>query len=169
MCAKSLGKHWERQNASSTPVASALTNLLLFSICSYHNLPIFSMLGVSCTGGAYIHTTVCSGCLSGLLLLLLQGGYSWCLLFGLQLMLKTFCPNTRCCLPGMAFLNFTSDGEALPDVLLGEVPSHMFFPRAPRKAWDVIPSIGMMPSDEGGSETESLYEIEGMNKWILYL
>ncbi|XP_009586456.1 PREDICTED: voltage-dependent L-type calcium channel subunit alpha-1S [Fulmarus glacialis] len=27
---------------------------------------------------------------------------------------------------------------------------------------------GMMPSDEGGSETESLYEIEGMNKWILY-
>ncbi|KAK2526413.1 hypothetical protein Q9233_008183 [Columba guinea] len=28
---------------------------------------------------------------------------------------------------------------------------------------------GMMPSDEGGSETESLYEIEGMNKWILYL
>ncbi|XP_064327879.1 voltage-dependent L-type calcium channel subunit alpha-1S-like isoform X14 [Phalacrocorax carbo] len=29
-------------------------------------------------------------------------------------------------------------------------------------------SVGMMPSDEGGSETESLYEIEGMNKWILY-
>ncbi|KAM6398854.1 voltage-dependent L-type calcium channel subunit alpha-1S isoform 3-T3 [Rhynochetos jubatus] len=28
---------------------------------------------------------------------------------------------------------------------------------------------GMMPLDEGGSETESLYEIEGMNKWILYL
>uniref|UniRef100_A0A663F2M3 Voltage-dependent L-type calcium channel subunit alpha n=1 Tax=Aquila chrysaetos chrysaetos TaxID=223781 RepID=A0A663F2M3_AQUCH len=28
---------------------------------------------------------------------------------------------------------------------------------------------GMMPSDEGGSESESLYEIEGMNKWILYL
>ncbi|XP_015505894.1 voltage-dependent L-type calcium channel subunit alpha-1S [Parus major] len=28
---------------------------------------------------------------------------------------------------------------------------------------------GMMPSDEGGSETESLYEIEGMNKWILFL
>uniref|UniRef100_A0A8C2T0I0 Voltage-dependent L-type calcium channel subunit alpha n=1 Tax=Coturnix japonica TaxID=93934 RepID=A0A8C2T0I0_COTJA len=27
---------------------------------------------------------------------------------------------------------------------------------------------GMMPLDEGGSETESLYEIEGMNKWILY-
>ncbi|XP_069627347.1 voltage-dependent L-type calcium channel subunit alpha-1S isoform X3 [Haliaeetus albicilla] len=27
---------------------------------------------------------------------------------------------------------------------------------------------GMMPSDEGGSESESLYEIEGMNKWILY-
>ncbi|XP_068275589.1 voltage-dependent L-type calcium channel subunit alpha-1S isoform X2 [Nyctibius grandis] len=27
---------------------------------------------------------------------------------------------------------------------------------------------GMMLSDEGGSETESLYEIEGMNKWILY-
>ncbi|XP_069731821.1 voltage-dependent L-type calcium channel subunit alpha-1S [Phaenicophaeus curvirostris] len=27
---------------------------------------------------------------------------------------------------------------------------------------------GMLPSDEGGSETESLYEIEGMNKWILY-
>ncbi|KAM9369325.1 voltage-dependent L-type calcium channel subunit alpha-1S [Phaethornis superciliosus] len=27
---------------------------------------------------------------------------------------------------------------------------------------------GMMASDEGGSETESLYEIEGMNKWILY-
>ncbi|XP_062365581.1 voltage-dependent L-type calcium channel subunit alpha-1S [Cinclus cinclus] len=27
---------------------------------------------------------------------------------------------------------------------------------------------GMMPSDEGGSETESLYEIEGMNKWILF-
>ncbi|NXT00428.1 CAC1S protein, partial [Jacana jacana] len=27
---------------------------------------------------------------------------------------------------------------------------------------------GMMSSDEGGSETESLYEIEGMNKWILY-
>ncbi|XP_074971789.1 voltage-dependent L-type calcium channel subunit alpha-1S-like [Phalacrocorax aristotelis] len=27
---------------------------------------------------------------------------------------------------------------------------------------------GTMPSDEGGSETESLYEIEGMNKWILY-
>ncbi|NWX23478.1 CAC1S protein, partial [Aegotheles bennettii] len=27
---------------------------------------------------------------------------------------------------------------------------------------------GMMPSDEGGSETESLYEIEGMNKWLLY-
>lgn len=29
--------------------------------------------------------------------------------------------------------------------------------------------LGMMPSDEGGSETESLYEIEGMNKWILFL
>ncbi|KAM9594424.1 voltage-dependent L-type calcium channel subunit alpha-1S isoform 4-T4 [Morphnus guianensis] len=27
---------------------------------------------------------------------------------------------------------------------------------------------GMMSSDEGGSESESLYEIEGMNKWILY-
>ncbi|XP_064492167.1 voltage-dependent L-type calcium channel subunit alpha-1S isoform X2 [Pseudopipra pipra] len=27
---------------------------------------------------------------------------------------------------------------------------------------------GMMPLDEGGSETESLYEIEGMNKWILF-
>ncbi|XP_031464433.1 voltage-dependent L-type calcium channel subunit alpha-1S [Phasianus colchicus] len=27
---------------------------------------------------------------------------------------------------------------------------------------------GMMPLDEGGSETESLYELEGMNKWILY-
>ncbi|XP_051494807.1 voltage-dependent L-type calcium channel subunit alpha-1S isoform X1 [Apus apus] len=27
---------------------------------------------------------------------------------------------------------------------------------------------GMMASDEGGSETESLYEIEGMNKWLLY-
>ncbi|KAM8795890.1 voltage-dependent L-type calcium channel subunit alpha-1S [Eudromia elegans] len=27
---------------------------------------------------------------------------------------------------------------------------------------------GMMPLDEGGSETESLYEIEGMNKWIVY-
>ncbi|XP_062996842.1 voltage-dependent L-type calcium channel subunit alpha-1S [Elgaria multicarinata webbii] len=27
---------------------------------------------------------------------------------------------------------------------------------------------GLMPSDEGGSETESLYEIEGMNKWILF-
>ncbi|NWW23014.1 CAC1S protein, partial [Falcunculus frontatus] len=27
---------------------------------------------------------------------------------------------------------------------------------------------GMMASDEGGSETESLYEIEGMNKWILF-
>ncbi|NXG59221.1 CAC1S protein, partial [Hemiprocne comata] len=27
---------------------------------------------------------------------------------------------------------------------------------------------GMMTSDEGGSETESLYEIEGMNKWLLY-
>ncbi|XP_065554460.1 voltage-dependent L-type calcium channel subunit alpha-1S [Lathamus discolor] len=27
---------------------------------------------------------------------------------------------------------------------------------------------GMMPLDEGGSETESLYEIEGMNKWIFY-
>ncbi|XP_061488483.1 voltage-dependent L-type calcium channel subunit alpha-1S isoform X2 [Rhineura floridana] len=27
---------------------------------------------------------------------------------------------------------------------------------------------GMMPSDDGGSETESLYEIEGMNKWILF-
>ncbi|NWS77411.1 CAC1S protein, partial [Crotophaga sulcirostris] len=27
---------------------------------------------------------------------------------------------------------------------------------------------GMMPSDEGGSETESLYEIEGMNKWLLH-
>lgn len=28
---------------------------------------------------------------------------------------------------------------------------------------------GMLPLDEGGSETESLYEIEGMNKWILFL
>ncbi|EMP32289.1 Voltage-dependent L-type calcium channel subunit alpha-1S [Chelonia mydas] len=28
---------------------------------------------------------------------------------------------------------------------------------------------GMLPSEEGGSETESLYEIEGMNKWILFL
>ncbi|CAM4610423.1 voltage-dependent L-type calcium channel subunit alpha-1S [Lepidochelys kempii] len=27
---------------------------------------------------------------------------------------------------------------------------------------------GMLPSEEGGSETESLYEIEGMNKWILF-
>ncbi|XP_074971507.1 voltage-dependent L-type calcium channel subunit alpha-1S-like isoform X2 [Phalacrocorax aristotelis] len=27
---------------------------------------------------------------------------------------------------------------------------------------------GTMPSDEGGSETESLYEIEGMDKWTLY-
>ncbi|XP_067387893.1 voltage-dependent L-type calcium channel subunit alpha-1S isoform X2 [Emydura macquarii macquarii] len=27
---------------------------------------------------------------------------------------------------------------------------------------------GMLPSDEEGSETESLYEIEGMNKWILF-
>ncbi|XP_019348147.2 voltage-dependent L-type calcium channel subunit alpha-1S [Alligator mississippiensis] len=27
---------------------------------------------------------------------------------------------------------------------------------------------GMLPLDEGGSETESLYEIEGMNKWILF-
>ncbi|NXM40554.1 CAC1S protein, partial [Gymnorhina tibicen] len=27
---------------------------------------------------------------------------------------------------------------------------------------------GMMALDEGGSETESLYEIEGMNKWILF-
>ncbi|XP_039421422.1 voltage-dependent L-type calcium channel subunit alpha-1S isoform X2 [Corvus cornix cornix] len=27
---------------------------------------------------------------------------------------------------------------------------------------------GMMASDEGGSETGSLYEIEGMNKWILF-
>ncbi|KAF7254588.1 Voltage-dependent L-type calcium channel subunit alpha-1S, partial [Varanus komodoensis] len=27
---------------------------------------------------------------------------------------------------------------------------------------------GLMPSDEGGSETESLYEIEGMNKWIRF-
>ncbi|NXF71457.1 CAC1S protein, partial [Sclerurus mexicanus] len=27
---------------------------------------------------------------------------------------------------------------------------------------------GVMPLDEGGSETESLYEIEGMNKWILF-
>uniref|UniRef100_A0A8C0I904 Voltage-dependent L-type calcium channel subunit alpha n=1 Tax=Bubo bubo TaxID=30461 RepID=A0A8C0I904_BUBBB len=35
-------------------------------------------------------------------------------------------------------------------------------------SWDVVSSLGMMPSDEGGSETESLYEIEGMNKWILY-
>lgn len=71
--------------------------------------------------------------------------------------------------PQTAFLDFTSDGEALSDVLLGEAPSHRFFPRAPGKAWDVVPSIGMMMSDEGGSETESLYEIEGMNKWILYL
>uniref|UniRef100_A0A8C5SWW9 Voltage-dependent L-type calcium channel subunit alpha n=1 Tax=Laticauda laticaudata TaxID=8630 RepID=A0A8C5SWW9_LATLA len=28
--------------------------------------------------------------------------------------------------------------------------------------------IGMRSSDEGGSETDSLYEIEGMNKWILF-
>ena len=131
--------------------------------------PVFSVLGVSCTEGAYIHTAVSSGCLSGLLLLLLRGGCSWCLLLGLHLTLKTFYPNSCCCLPGTAFFDFTSDGEALPDVLLGEVPSHMFFPRGPRKAWDVIASLGMMPSDEGGSETESLYEIEGMNKWILYL
>uniref|UniRef100_A0A7M4EDW1 Voltage-dependent L-type calcium channel subunit alpha n=1 Tax=Crocodylus porosus TaxID=8502 RepID=A0A7M4EDW1_CROPO len=27
---------------------------------------------------------------------------------------------------------------------------------------------GMLPLDEGSSETESLYEIEGMNKWILF-
>ncbi|XP_065435441.1 voltage-dependent L-type calcium channel subunit alpha-1S-like, partial [Chrysemys picta bellii] len=27
---------------------------------------------------------------------------------------------------------------------------------------------GMLPSEEGGSETESLSEIEGMNKWILF-
>uniref|UniRef100_A0A8C8SEM4 Voltage-dependent L-type calcium channel subunit alpha n=1 Tax=Pelusios castaneus TaxID=367368 RepID=A0A8C8SEM4_9SAUR len=27
---------------------------------------------------------------------------------------------------------------------------------------------GMLPSDEEGSETDSLYEIEGMNKWILF-
>ncbi|XP_074833425.1 voltage-dependent L-type calcium channel subunit alpha-1S [Carettochelys insculpta] len=27
---------------------------------------------------------------------------------------------------------------------------------------------GMLPLEEGGSETESLYEIEGMNKWILF-
>lgn len=69
----------------------------------------------------------------------------------------------------MVFLDFTAGGEALPAVLLGEVPSCTLFPRAPRKAWDVVPSVGMMPLDEGGSETESLYEIEGMNKWILYL
>lgn len=110
-----------------------------------------------------------SGCLPELLLLLLQGGCSWCLLLGLHLNLKTLCPDSHCCLPGIVFLDFTSDGEALPDVLLGEVPSYVFFPRAPRKAWHVVPSTGMMPSDEGGSETESLYEIEGMNKWILYL
>lgn len=54
-------------------------------------------------------------------------------------------------------------------MLLGEMPSCMFYPRAPRTAWAVVPSVGMMPLDEGGSETESLYEIEGMNKWILYL
>lgn len=87
----------------------------------------------------------------------------------MHLTLKTFYPNSCCCLLGTAFLGFTSDGEALPDVLWGEIPSHMFFPRGPMKAWDVVPFLGMMPSDEGGSESESLYEIEGMSKWILYL
>ncbi|KFQ45505.1 Voltage-dependent L-type calcium channel subunit alpha-1S, partial [Nestor notabilis] len=47
----------------------------------------------------------------------------------------TLCPNSCCCLPGTAFLHFTSDGEALPDVLLGEVPSHTFFPGAPSRQW----------------------------------
>lgn len=42
-------------------------------------------------------------------------------------------------------------------------------PKGSKDSWGVVPSIGMMPLDEGGSETESLYEIEGMNKWILYL
>lgn len=88
---------------------------------------------------------------------------------GAAYLVCTFCPNSRCCLPGMIVLDFTSDGEALRGVRLGEVPSPVSFRRAPRKAWGVVPSLGMMPSDEGGSETESLYEIEGMNKWILYL
>ncbi|XP_057259820.1 voltage-dependent L-type calcium channel subunit alpha-1S isoform X2 [Pezoporus wallicus] len=53
----------------------------------------------------------------------------------LHLILRTFCPSPCCCLPGTAFLHFTSDGEAHPGVLLGEVPSHMFFPTAPSRQW----------------------------------
>lgn len=82
--------------------------------------------------------------LSGLLLLLsLQGRSFSCLVLGLHLTLKAFCPNFVLLTPwdGIVWWGlFTSDGEAFPGVLLEEVPSHMFFPRAPRKACGVIPS-----------------------------
>lgn len=146
----------------TTLVASVL---LLFSICWL--TPVFSVLGVSGAVGSHLHAALCSSCLPGLLLPLLQE------LLGppraLHLTFKPSSSGSLCCLPGMAFLDFSAGGEALPGVVLGEVPSYTLFPRAPRKVWDVVPSIGMMPLDEGGSETESLYEIEGMNKWILYL
>uniref|UniRef100_A0A8C3D2B4 Voltage-dependent L-type calcium channel subunit alpha n=1 Tax=Cairina moschata TaxID=8855 RepID=A0A8C3D2B4_CAIMO len=51
----------------------------------------------------------------------------------LHLTFKPSSSGSLCCLPGMVFLDFTAGGEALPAVLLGEVPSCTLFPRAPRK------------------------------------
>lgn len=61
-----------------------------------------------------------------------------------------FAPDPRSLLPKLWLLTpwdgiawwglFTSGGEALPGGLLEEAPSHMFFPRAPKKACNVIPS-----------------------------
>lgn len=131
----------------------------IFHTCSQCSPPVLHLL-TSQLGPVFFVLVV---------LLLQQGGFTWGLRGVLHLTVQTFCSACLCCLPGTVFLRVTSGGDTFPGVLLGEIPSHMFFPRAPRTAWGFVPSIGMMPLDEGGSETESLYEIEGMNKWILYL
>lgn len=89
-----------------------------------------------------------------------------------------FVPDPQSLLPKLWLLSpwdgtvwwglFTSGGEALPGGLLVEVPPTCSSQGLQEKPVMSFP-LGMMPSDEGGSETESLYEIEGMNKWILFL
>lgn len=74
-----------------------------------------------------------------MLLLLLQEGCSWGLLGVLHLTVQTSCSACLCCLTGTAFLRVTSGGNALPGVLLREIPSCMFFPRAPRTAGVLFP------------------------------
>lgn len=74
-----------------------------------------------------------------MLLLLLQEGCSWGLLGVLHLTVQTSCSACLCCLTGTAFLHVNSGGDALPGVLLREIPSCMFFPRAPRTAGVLFP------------------------------